>query len=220
MIGRPTLLVFLKYPQPGRVKTRLAQAIGAEQAAGLYRQWIGTVFDRMQSVRTSVRIVGYFDGASSAEFQPWHPLADEWWPQPEGDLGERLSAGLAKALESCGPALAVGTDCLDITPELVNDAVRALARDDVVLGPSWDGGYYLIGTTAARPELFQSIRWSSEFTLADHLARCHEHKWSVAFLPKLHDIDTWDDWQAHLLRSAEPSAKAGVDAGGDHPHVE
>jgi rSAM/selenodomain-associated transferase 1 len=220
MTGHPTLLVFLKHPEPGRVKTRLARMMGVERAAALYGQWIGTVLDRFQPLRPAVRVVGYFDGAGAEAFWPWHSLADEWWPQPAGDLGDRLTAGFAKALESGRPALAVGTDCLEITPELVNDAVEHLAQHDVVFGPSWDGGYYLIGTTAARAGLFQSVRWSTEFTLADHLDRCREADWSVAFLPKLHDIDTWDDWQAYLVRTGRQSGEPHTDAGGDHSLAE
>jgi len=199
MSERPTLLVFLKYPEPGRVKTRLAQSIGPERAAVLYGQWIGTVFQGFQVLRPAIRLVGYFDGASAQAFEAWHALADEWWPQPAGDLGDRLDAGIARAVESGAPVLAVGTDCLEITPELVTEAVRLLAQSDVVFGPSWDGGYYLIGTAAARSELFRSVRWSSQFTLVDHLARCREAGWSVALLPKLHDIDTWD----HVSRSTD-----------------
>ena len=141
MSQRPSLLVFLKYPEPGKVKTRLARAAGPEAAAALYRQWIGIVLARFQPLRPAVRLVGYFDGADVDAFQNWRPLADDWWPQPAGDLSNRLNAGIAMALESGGPAIAVGTDCLEIAPELITEALAALARDDIVFGPTWDGGY-------------------------------------------------------------------------------
>ena len=74
----PTLLVLLKYPIAGRVKTRLAKSLGRERAAELYRQWIGQVFDRMQPLRGSVRVIGFFDGATQNAFAEWEHLADEW----------------------------------------------------------------------------------------------------------------------------------------------
>jgi uncharacterized protein len=219
MSRRPTLLVFVKYPEPGCVKTRLARTTGPERAAALYSQWISIVLGLFQALRPATRLVGYFDGAGHDAFGEWHALADEWWPQTAGDLGDRLSAGIAAALDSGGPALAVGTDCLEITPHLVTQAFAALSHKDVVFAPTEDGGYYLVGTPKIRPELFRSVRWSSPFTLADHLRRCRREGWSVALLPRLHDIDTWEDWQAYLLRTGQ-SPGAGLDSGCRHSHAE
>ena len=126
MSRRPTLLVFVKYPEPGRVKTRLARTTGPERAAALYRQWISIVLGQFQALRPATRLVGYFDGACHDAFRDWHRLADDWWPQPAGDLGARLSAGVAVALDSGGPALAVGTDCLEINPDLVAQSLHGV----------------------------------------------------------------------------------------------
>ena len=101
----------------------------------------------------------------------------------------------------------------------VADAIQALLLSRLKYSVG-GRGYYLIGTTAARAGVFQSVRWSTEFTLADHLDRCREADWSVAFLPKLHDIDTWDDWQSYLLRTGRQSGEPHTDAGGDRPYVE
>jgi rSAM/selenodomain-associated transferase 1 len=192
-----TVLVFLKHPTPGAVKTRLAADVGPDRAAELYRGWIGTVFDQLQPVRGTARVVGYYAGGSRADFAPWHHLADDWRPQPDGDLGDRLAAGFAAA---GGPAVAVGTDCLELDAELIRGAFAELADHDAVFGPAADGGYYLVG--AARPiaGFFQGIRWSSEHTLADHLDVCRRNGWSAALLPVRHDLDTWADYQAYLRR--------------------
>jgi rSAM/selenodomain-associated transferase 1 len=203
---RRTVLVLIKYPARGRVKTRLARAIGGERAAALCRGWIGTVLGKLQALRPATRVVGYFDGADREAFREWHALADDWWPQPAGDLGERLREGLSAALTPNGPALAVGTDCLEIDAETIADAFAALTDKDVVFGPCPDGGYYLVGSSAPRPALFRSVRWSGPFTLADHLKRCREEGWSFALLPARQDIDTWQDWQAYLARTAGGSA--------------
>ncbi|HET6572589.1 MAG TPA: TIGR04282 family arsenosugar biosynthesis glycosyltransferase [Fimbriiglobus sp.] len=195
-----TVLVFLKYPEPGKVKTRLAAAIGPDRAAALYREWIGVVLRELQPVRERATLVGYHDGGSADRFAEWSALVDDWWQQPAGDLGTRLSVGFATAHARGGPVLAVGTDCPEIDARLIDRAFDLLQTRDAVFGPAADGGYYLVGTARHRPDFFEAVRWSSPHTLADHLARCRDSGWSVGLLPELADIDTGDDWQAYLAR--------------------
>ncbi len=168
----PTLLVLLKYPSPGTVKTRLAASLGAERAAALYREWIGLVLHQLQPLRDATRVVGYFDGAPEAAFAPWRTLADDWWRQPAGDLGERLRVGFAMAHAVGAPVVAVGTDCLELETPLVRTAFETLAQKDAVFGPAEDGGYYLVGTARDLPSFFEKIPWSTPSTLAAHLALC------------------------------------------------
>lgn len=200
MSHHATILVFLKYPQPGRVKTRLAAVLGTERAADLYRHWIGLVLGKLQVLRPKINVIGYFDGGPPEAFWDWRHLVDTWWPQPEGDLGERLQQGFEIAHAAGLPVLAIGTDCLEIEPNLLIDALAMLHSHDAVFGPTPDGGYYLVGTAQPLPDFFTGIRWSSEHTLADHLTRCRECHWAAGLLPLRHDIDTWDDWQAFLRR--------------------
>jgi rSAM/selenodomain-associated transferase 1 len=204
MEAQRTVLVFVKYPEPGRVKTRLAAMVGPKPAAALYHGWIGAVLGALQPLRPTTRVVGYHEGAPRESFAAWEHLADDWWPQPPGDLGDRLTAGFRRALAGGGTALAVGTDCLEIDALLLGQAFDLLASNDVVFGPTPDGGYYLVGLSSERPDLFASIRWSSKHTLADHLHRCRQHGWSFALLPARHDLDTWDDWAAYLDRTGGP----------------
>jgi rSAM/selenodomain-associated transferase 1 len=196
-----TVLVYLKYPEPGRVKTRLAATIGPSKAAELYRGWIGLVLDRLQSLRPSVSIVGAIDGAAPVAFAEWESLVDAWWPQPPGDLGSRLDAGFKHAHTAGRPVLAIGTDCLEITPDLIGEALGTLRHRDAVFGPTGDGGYYLVGTARYLAGFFDNIRWSSPDTLRDHFLRCHASNWRVELLPVLDDIDTWVDWVAYCRRA-------------------
>jgi rSAM/selenodomain-associated transferase 1 len=199
--GKDTVLVFLKYPRPGRVKTRIARTTGEEQAALLYREMIEIVFAQLQEVRPHCRVVGYFDGQAEEEFLEWRPLADEWWQQPAGDLGARLAAGFATAHSTAQRVLAVGTDCLEIEPEIMRQAISTLTERDAVFGPAHDGGYYLVGTARHLDGFFTGIPWSSEETLRAHLELCRERGWSYGLLPSRHDIDTWEDWQAYRERN-------------------
>jgi rSAM/selenodomain-associated transferase 1 len=200
----PVLLVFLKYPEPGKVKTRLAAEFGPETAAALYRDWVGKVLRAVQAARGMMRVVGYCDGAPAERFAEWAPLVDEWLPQPAGDLGARLAAGFAWAHDRGGPVLAIGTDCLDLRSSHLYSAVLELESSDAVFGPTSDGGYYLVGTRRHVPGFFDGVRWSSPHTLADHLARCDTLGPSVALLPELDDIDTAADLLAYEARSKGP----------------
>jgi uncharacterized protein len=200
MTGGPVLLVFLKYPEPGKVKTRLAKEFGAEVAARLYREWVGGVLRAVQSARPSMRVVGYFDGAPAERFREWGGLVDEWLPQPAGGLGGRLAAGFAWGHERGGPVLAIGTDCLDLHAFHLGAAVEYLRTTDAVFGPASDGGYYLVGTRRHVPGFFDGVPWSSPHTLADHRERCRELGLSVVLLPELADIDTAADLLAYEAR--------------------
>jgi rSAM/selenodomain-associated transferase 1 len=192
-----TLLVFLKYPEPGRVKTRLAAIVGPAHAAVLYREMIDTVFARLQPVRPRARLIGYFDGAPEGAFAGWHALVDEWWAQPPGDLGARLDFGFRTAATRGGPVVAIGTDCLDTDAAVIDTALEVLTNRDAVFGPAHDGGYYLVGAARQLDGFFSGVPWSSEHTLSEHLALCRRAGWSFGLLPTLHDIDTYDDWLAH-----------------------
>jgi glycosyltransferase A (GT-A) superfamily protein (DUF2064 family) len=97
--------------------------------------------------------------------------------------------------------LAIGTDCLEIEPEILRHACMILRERDAVFGPTSDGGYYLVGTARYLPGFFGGIRWSGPHTLADHVERCRENRWSFELLPTLDDIDTWDDWLAYRERT-------------------
>ena len=196
------LLVFVEYPHPGEVKTRLAETVGAERAAELCCDWIGNVFEIIQPLRPdTVQVIGYYFGASEEEFAAsWPDKADEWWPQPDGDVGARLSAGFERAHQDEGKVLAIGTDCLELNTDLLRMASDQLDQREVVFGPTRSGGYYLIGTKTHRPGLFEGVRWSSKFTLADNLSNCRENHWSVALVPPRASIDSWEDWLSYCER--------------------
>lgn len=194
------VIVFLKDPAAGRVKTRLAARTGHARAVTLYRQWVGEILLAMQPLRAQVRLVGYYEGCEAAVVAGWGELVDDWWPQPEGDLGSRLDHAFHRAHAVAGRVVAIGTDCLDLDADLVREAFDKLRVRDVVLGPTQDGGYYLIGTGTARAELFDNIRWSTGHTFDDQVKRCRAHGCSIALLPARRDIDTWDDWLDYCRR--------------------
>ena len=229
----PSLLVFLKYPEPGKVKTRLGAAVGMDRAAQLYRQWVQHVLQQVQAIRNRVRLIAVYDGAPLDAFAPWHHLVDLWWAQNKGHLGNRLTAAFYQAQivlhkvdtllpnSSSGnwqddsseettsasrtpmrtPVCAIGTDCLELDALLLQRGFDLLQHHDVVIGPTYDGGYYLIGTANFIPHLFDNIRWSSPWTLEDQVRQSQTLGYKVVYLPPRADIDTVDDWHAYCRRS-------------------
>lgn len=197
------LLVFLKYPAAGHVKTRLAESIGPERAADLYREWIGIVLHNVQGVRSAARLVACYDGAPPEAFSPWHRLVDDWWPQPDGGLGDRLDAAFKHCQVGGDPAIAIGTDCLGVDAKLVESAFAKLRDNDAVFGPATDGGYYLVGTARYLRDFFHGVPWSTPRTLAAHQNSCEQRRWSFGLLPTLHDIDTLEDWLDYQRRANE-----------------
>jgi hypothetical protein len=141
--------------------------------------------------------------------------------QPEVDFGARVAAGFGALFDAgLGPVVFVGADMPHLAPELLDEAFDALTRTDVVLGPCEDGGYYLIGLAAERPRLLDGVRWSTEHTLADTVARAQAHRLSVHLTPESFDVDELADLR-RLARlpdlegrcPATAAALAGLDLG-------
>ena len=127
-------------------------------------------------------------------------------PQSGGDLGARMAAAIADAISGGAERVVViGTDCPDVTPDVVAAAFTRLGAADVVLGPASDGGYYLIGMSRPHRVLFEGVPWSSATTLRATLARARAGGLSVALLDERRDIDTAEDWRAWLASSRQPS---------------
>jgi rSAM/selenodomain-associated transferase 1 len=201
---RRAILVFLKYPEPGRVKTRLAATVGPNRAAEIYRQLVSEVFARVSG---DAEVFACFDPVERrAECEEWLAgRAAHFLPQATGDLGMRLVEAFAEAFaRGFSDVAAIGTDCPEIDASLFTQAWNALETHEVVLGPSGDGGYYLVALRESAPPLFSGIAWSSAQVLSQTLDRAAAANLRVHLLPKRHDVDTEEDWRQvrpRLLRS-------------------
>ena len=192
-----TLAVFLRAPRLGAVKTRLAAEIGARQALRLYRLMAGRTLAAAREAGLDVT-VWFTPADAAAEMRYW--LGDDWdlRPQRSGDLGTRLAAA-AEAVPPGRAWLAVGGDCPRLDAALLREAVDALAQRPFVLGPSEDGGYYLIGGCAPLPLLFTDIPWSTSRVLDETRARLARAGVAWHELATLRDVDTADDARAEGL---------------------
>ncbi len=191
------LILFGRYPHPGKVKTRLASTIGDEQAAGIYKACCEHLFVELENVGGGVQRFFFFSEESDAALiEQWAPPSFSCLPQHGADLGERMKHASAYAFRTgFRRCIIIGTDVPDISAELIRRAIDALITSDLVIGPSHDGGYYLLGMNAYLPNLFDGIHWSSDRALADTLRTAHRLRLSSVLLPKLVDIDTERDLQ-------------------------
>ena len=188
-----TLIVFAKVPRPGRVKTRLAAAIGDARAASLYRVMGRRVLDGVRG--GDYRLVAYIDPAHELDAaRAWLGAAGaDFRAQEGGDLGERLVDAFRREFRRARRVCAIGTDAPAVDRRVVEGAFAELSSSDLVLGPALDGGYYLIGATGYWPDLFRDVPWSTEDVMTATLARARALKLRTATLEPLPDIDTIED---------------------------
>jgi rSAM/selenodomain-associated transferase 2/rSAM/selenodomain-associated transferase 1 len=194
------LILFGRYPVPGRTKTRLIPSIGPVGAADLQRRYTQkSLTTALQTGLPASSVAFCYTGGTAAQVKQWLGHSGIGFSRQVGDnLGNRMRNALQAALDRGDrPVVLVGTDIPAMTAEHLETAFRALNRHDLVLGPSRDGGYWLIGMN--RPvNLFQGIPWGRPDVLARTLEQARRQGLTVARLEPLNDIDTEADlaaWQ-------------------------
>jgi uncharacterized protein len=193
---KPALALFLKAPRAGTVKTRLASEIGDRRALRLYRVLVART---LTTVRESgLELTIWFTPADAAnEMRFW--LGDwDFRPQASGDLGARLAAAARAVEPGCG-WIALGADCPRLGPEHLREACATVERGELVVGPSEDGGYYLIGGPTPLPDLFSEMPWSTNRLLDETRTRLKRAGVPWHELARLRDVDTAEDARAEGL---------------------
>ncbi len=186
------LIIFTRYPLPGRTKTRTIAALGAAGAASLQRRMTERNLGRLTRCHASLEI--RYTGGTEAQMRQW--LGDEFTyrEQGEGDLGMRMLRAVTEALETGAQRVAiVGTDCPNLDDTIVDRGLAMLHQHDLVLGPAVDGGYYYIGVRQPIAELFQNIDWGSDRVLAQTVAAASSLGIEPVLLPRLADVDRPED---------------------------
>jgi rSAM/selenodomain-associated transferase 1 len=196
-LSENALVVFVKRPAPGAVKTRLAATIGRAAAARLHRALAEHVLESTTPRAGEYERLVFFDPPDAlADMRAWLPGV-RLLPQSSGDLGDRMADAFARAFARGARRVAiVGTDTPDVSRETVTEALAALEASDVVIGPAEDGGYYLLALKTPRRELFSGIAWSTPSVCAETQARAGAAGLSVCRLRPLRDVDTLDDLRA------------------------
>lgn len=188
------LLIFAKYPDPGKVKTRMQPQVSAQDAAELYRAMVEDLYVSLARSDNFDTIVCFTPESKRNAFKNWLGSGVSLKNQCEGNLGDKLGT----AFKSCfndgyKKVIAIGGDCVTVTAEEVSRAFGHLDTNDAVIGPTEDGGYYLIGTSAMIPGLFNTIAWSTErvFTQTIQILKSLSLRHTV--LENKFDIDTVRD---------------------------
>lgn len=208
------LIIFTRYPEPGKTKTRLVGALGPEGAADLQREmtrhtlrWASEL-TRARPVSVEVRFEGGSVGLMQRGFGSEFPFR----PQEAGDLGWRICRAFDAAFrEGIRRTVIVGSDCPGVTRELAGSAFDRLRRTDVVLGPANDGGYYLVGLSRRCPKLFVEIPWGGSAVLRRTLRAAEDQGLTTSLLTPLDDVDRPEDLAAwERVKNSAPGADSRI----------
>ncbi len=189
------LIIFIKNPVLGSVKTRLAATVGAERALEVYGRLLAITRTAAAGVRCERHL--YYADAVETEDE-WDNTTFHKRLQRGDDLGERMHNAFADAFAGgAGKAIIIGSDCPEMSAGVIDDAFSALETADVVIGPATDGGYYLLGMKKIVLELFLDKQWSTSTVLNATLGDAERLGLRVHLLPALSDLDD----EADLIRS-------------------
>jgi hypothetical protein len=195
-VNNNKIIVFVKNAVPGKVKTRLAKTIGDKEALEVYLRLLGITKKEVLKV-----------DAKKEVWYAWEIGKDDIWEennfakktQTEGDLGKKMKHAFNQSFKSGSDKIVlIGSDCPTLTSKIMGEAFAKLDDNDVVFGPSEDGGYYLIGMSSFKPEVLEGIDWSTEKVMEQTEQQARENNISLAKLEPLNDIDNEEDWQTYL----------------------
>ncbi len=189
-MSKKAIIVFLKNPVLGKVKTRLAKTLGDTEALSIYQKLANHTISEVK--KTKVDAFYYYSENVDNIFN--HPAKSSVKVQVPGDLGLRMMKAFEGLFQKGYQQLIIiGSDCPGISSDLLNDAFKHLSIVDVVIGPARDGGYYLLGMNELHPNLFQNKKWSTPSVFDDTLKDIRALSLNYAQLETLNDIDTEQD---------------------------
>ncbi|MFH0822181.1 MAG: TIGR04283 family arsenosugar biosynthesis glycosyltransferase [Pseudomonadota bacterium] len=195
------IIVFCRYPEPGKTKTRLVPALGAQGAADYHKLLTEVTVDKARDLCRSHRnrtVEIHRTGGNGALMREWLGSDVAFIEQPAGDLGHRMRSAFENAFRrGAQKVLMIGTDVPGLSVAILESALTELRSHDVVLGPSEDGGYYLIGLSRLHGDLFEGVRWGTGAVMLETLKIAEEKGLSYATLPLLKDVDRPEDVILH-----------------------
>lgn len=207
--AKKTVLLFTKAPISSEAKTRLARDAGSDGAWAINTWLVKRSLEVRSKRRPDLDHIVY---AASAPDRLWFETNARGWKvrtQSSGDLGVRLEQAFRELFaEGYEAVVAIGSDIPDLDPGLIQSAMRAISADRVAVGPTFDGGYYLIGMAPEIPLPFSGIEWGAADVYERTVRILREHGREVHELARLRDIDTLEDWSAYLGERRNPARAA------------
>jgi rSAM/selenodomain-associated transferase 1 len=197
------ILFFVKYPEAGEVKTRLAEYIGSKEAAELYRNFVLDLLTKLESTQLPFKICFYPEQKREL-LMGWLGDGYEYSPQRGSDVGERMAGAFQEAFAGGHRrVILIGSDFPDLPKSFFEESLGALNTHDAVIGPAMDGGYYLIGFRHETffHQAFEGMQWGTEGVFRRTLSILKDYRRRVYVLPVWNDIDTIEDLRQLIERS-------------------
>jgi len=185
-MGKSTLIVFARPLHEGRVKKRLAKAIGEQKALSVY----GKLMDLTMSAaaKADIETIVYFSEPPHYNHNYINNI------QRDGDLGYRMAFAIGNEINHSGGLVClIGSDCPEISEKIIDEAMHVMTAVDLVIGPATDGGYYLIGMKKLHAALFEDVNWGEDTVLQETLDVAKKLNLTVQLLTELKDLDNVDD---------------------------
>lgn len=193
MQQRPLLMIFVKNPEPGKVKTRLARTTGREKALAIYMKLLAYTRKITEALNIDKQV---WYSRHIDDSDGWNPELYTKKVQQGNNLGVRMKYAFKEAFRNGYTRVAIiGSDCAELSSVIIQQAFDLLTEQDVVVGPSSDGGYYLLGMNAFHPILFDDIKWSTPAVLPKTLEIIRQKELGLHLLPELNDVDDEADWK-------------------------
>jgi rSAM/selenodomain-associated transferase 1 len=215
------VLLFARYPEKGRVKTRLETHLSQEDILGLYQRFVTDILATLRKSNYPFTIC-FLPSDRAAEMKAWLGPASVYAPQTGADLGERMGNAFVQAFAAetspVDQAILIGSDVPDLSPQIIHQAFDSLFHKDMTLGPAVDGGYYLIGFNRHTffREVFHGIPWGTGQVFQETMNNIRHVGLKVHLLPEWQDIDTFEDLASFYRRANEE----GIQGLGTVPYLQ
>lgn len=187
------IIIFIKNPELGKVKTRLAKGVGDHKALEIYKKLLAFT----KQVALSIDAQRFLFYSKEIADDNWSQEDFQKETQSNGDLGDRMKTAFSISLKKADHVLIIGSDCPQLSADIVNQAFEQLLHNDLVIGPTLDGGYYLLGMNKCHDFLFDQMEWSVSSVFSETISRAHEHGLTTFELATLSDIDHKEDWDKY-----------------------
>jgi rSAM/selenodomain-associated transferase 1 len=204
------VIAFLKVPQRAPVKTRLSKSLDQEIVVSLYKNFVLDVLGMLQTGRHTT-VICFYPPQALHEITSWLGCDHDYLPQQGDDLGKRMANAFDSIFQKgFRQVLLLGTDFPDLPGSIVDEAFESLHKNDAVIGPAVDGGYYLIGFNlhSFLPEVFDKIPWGSDTVFQKTITVLGSNRSRIHVLPPWRDIDTYQDLQFFIKRHAAKGSAA------------
>jgi len=188
-LNKEAIIIFARNPESGKVKSRIAKILGDEKALEIYKKLLDSIYSKTRNLKVK-KFLFLSEFTDKSLFDPCYKQL----VQNGKDLGEKMHNAMYSVFKyGFEKVILAGTDVPGLNEEIINEAFEKLSFFDVVIGPSADGGYYLIGMKESDFSLFENIDWGNELVLSKSIERIKYRNKSCYILKELNDIDTLED---------------------------